>query len=125
MLTGRVVRFDEVRGYGFIAPDDGGEDVFVHANTIGEDKHVFTPGLPVEFEATEGDRGRKALVVRVLRGLLPAAPPPEADGLSAAAFRHEVTELLLDAAPTMTGAQIVHVRESLVAAARRHGWISG
>ena len=28
MLTGKVIRFDEVRGYGFIAPDGGGEDVF-------------------------------------------------------------------------------------------------
>jgi cold shock CspA family protein len=83
MLTGKVIRFDEVRGYGFIAPDGGGEDVFVHANVLGDDKYVFGPGLRVEFEVTDGDRGPKAYSVHLLndRGLAPApalapAPPP-------------------------------------------------
>ena len=34
IVAGRVVRFDEIKGYGFIAPSDGGEDVCVHANEI-------------------------------------------------------------------------------------------
>ncbi len=77
MLTGKVVRFDEVRGYGFIAPDGGGEDVFVHANVLGDDKYVFGPGLRVEFEATDSDRGPKAYAVHLLpdRGPAPAAAP--------------------------------------------------
>lgn len=77
MLTGKVVRFDEVRGYGFIAPDGGGEDVFVHANVLGDDKYVFGPGLRVEFEVTDGDRGPKAHAVHLLpdRGPAPAAAP--------------------------------------------------
>ena len=37
MLTGKVVHFDDMRGYGFIAPDKGGEDVFVHANVLADD----------------------------------------------------------------------------------------
>ncbi|WP_345034392.1 cold shock domain-containing protein [Kutzneria kofuensis] len=41
MATGRVLRFDDVRGFGFIAPDSGSEDVFVHANDLSEDKSVF------------------------------------------------------------------------------------
>ena len=77
MLTGKVIRFDEVRGYGFIAPDGGGEDVFVHANVLGDDKYVFGPGLRVEFEAADGDRGPKAYAVHLLpdRGPAPAVVP--------------------------------------------------
>jgi cold shock protein len=78
MLTGKVVRFDEVRGYGFIAPDGGGEDVFVHANVLGDEKYVFGPGLRVGFEASDGDRGPKAHAVRLLRGPDPAAAPAPA-----------------------------------------------
>jgi cold shock CspA family protein len=66
MLTGKVVQFDDVRGYGFIAPDKGGEDVFVHVNVLGEDKYIFGPGLPVEFESTDSDRGPKAISVRII-----------------------------------------------------------
>ena len=79
MLTGKVIRFDDVRGYGFIAPDGGGEDVFVHANVLGDDKYVFGPGLRVEFEASDGDRGPKAYAVHLLPDRDPApAPAPVA-----------------------------------------------
>jgi cold shock protein len=93
MLTGKVIRFDEVRGYGFIAPDGGGEDIFVHANVLGDDKYVFGPGLRVEFEATDGDRGPKAYAVHLLpdRGpvlapapvLAPVIPPPPPEAQAA------------------------------------------
>jgi CspA family cold shock protein len=79
MLTGKVVRFDEVRGYGFIAPDGGGEDVFVHANVLGDEKYVFAPGLRVGFEVTDGDRGPKAYAVHLLSDRSPGlagAPAP-------------------------------------------------
>jgi cold shock CspA family protein len=77
MLTGKVVRFDDMRGYGFIAPDKGGEDVFVHANSLADDRLLFVPGLPVEFEVTEGERGLKAYAVRVIADRAePAVPRP-------------------------------------------------
>lgn len=141
MATGRVIRFDEVRGYGFIAPDDGGEDVFIHANTVGSDKSVLSPGVPVEFEACESDRGLKALSVRVITrsegGTTPArvsartvqpanASSGEDDGLcdvlSTPALTNELTDLLLDVVPTLTGAQIKQVRTLMVDFARKHGW---
>ena len=75
MLTGKVVQFDDIRGYGFIAPDKGGEDVFMHANVLVDDKLLFVPGLPVEFEVTEGDRGLKAYAVHVLRDRIETVVP--------------------------------------------------
>ena len=90
MLTGKVVQFDDIRGYGFIAPDKGGEDVFVHANVLADDKLLFVPGLPVEFEVTEGDRGLKAYSVHVMRDRMETAvsapkpiPAPRAPALPA------------------------------------------
>lgn len=141
VIKGRFIRFDEVRGYGFITPDNGGEDVFVHANVLGDEKYAFVPGVPVEFEAVESDRGMKALSVRILRTERSAAPavsvsvPGVAAGsergdddgmcdvLTSAGFRQEVTELLLDAVPTLTGAQIVQLRQGLAGLAQRHGWV--
>ncbi|MEV4756915.1 cold shock domain-containing protein [Micromonospora sp. NPDC049559] len=134
MSLGRVLRFDETRGYGFIAPDDGGEDVFVHANTLGEERHLFTPGTPVEYEATASERGLKALSVRISRtaatrtATVPAARDDEdglCDVLSPSAFRQEVTELFLDTAPSLTGSQIVQLRQALLSLAQRHGWVDG
>jgi CspA family cold shock protein len=165
MLTGKVLSFDEVRGYGFIAPDGGGEDVFVHANVLGDDKYVFVPGLRVEFEASDGDRGPKAYAVRLLRGESPApaatpvmspdvrvpqdpaapavawptaapargVPPASADAggeelcdvLTAHAFSQEMTEIILRSAPAVTAAQILGMRDELVAFGRQHGWIEG
>lgn len=75
MLTGKVVQFDDMRGYGFIAPDKGGEDVFMHANVLADDKILFVPGLPVEFEVTEGDRGLKAYAVHILRDRMETVVP--------------------------------------------------
>ncbi|WP_329108805.1 cold shock domain-containing protein [Micromonospora sp. NBC_01699] len=140
MVRGRFIRFDEARGYGFITPDGGGEDVFVHANVLGDGKYAFVPGMPVEFDAVESDRGMKALAVRILKSDRAATPAgnglsgevsvverSEDDGmcdvLTPAGFRHEVTELLLNAVPTMTGAQIVQLRQGLVVLAQRHGWV--
>jgi CspA family cold shock protein len=63
-----VVRwFDPDRGFGFLAPDDGGEDLFVHASEIATSAgpKLLREGQAVEFEVGEGDRGPQALRVRV------------------------------------------------------------
>ncbi|MYS46117.1 cold shock domain-containing protein, partial [Streptomyces sp. SID5998] len=65
MVTGKVVRFDSARGYGFIAPDHGGEDVFLHVNDMLIPESYVRSGVVVEFEIEEGDRGPKASSVRL------------------------------------------------------------
>ncbi|MFG1748365.1 cold-shock protein [Micromonospora chalcea] len=139
MLTGKVVRFDEVRGYGFIAPDDGSDDVFVHANMLDGDKWALTPGVPVEYDAVETERGPKAVLVRVSgvtvgggrsRDSGQAAGGAEddeglCDVLSERAFSAETTEALVTSVSDLTGAQIVAVRARMLELARRHGWVEG
>jgi cold shock CspA family protein len=145
--SGKILSFDDIRGYGFIVPDGGGADVFVHANELRDEKSMFRPGTPVEFEVVDSGRGPKAYAVRVLPALdgavltataepaaePSAAPPPllagprpeHSDVLTAREYSRELTELFLDALPELTGAQIVRLRTSLLATARRHGWLEG
>ncbi|MFW5845112.1 MAG: cold shock domain-containing protein [Planctomycetota bacterium] len=67
VMTGSVARFDARRGYGFLVPDDGGEDVFVHQNNIDmEGFRYLNPGERVRFDIEEGARGRKAVTVQLL-----------------------------------------------------------
>jgi CspA family cold shock protein len=73
-MTGRVRWFDLSRGFGFIRPDDGTADVFVHYGCIvagetsssgnGATAAVLEPGGKVEFEVTEAPYGRQATQVR-------------------------------------------------------------
>ena len=61
MAKGTVKWFNEKKGYGFITPDDGSEDCFVHFSAIkGEGFKALQEGDKVEFEITEEDKGRKA-----------------------------------------------------------------
>ncbi len=65
MATGTVKWFNNTKGYGFIAPDDGGEDVFVHHSAIQmEGYRKLAEGQKVEFEVTTGPKGLQAQNVR-------------------------------------------------------------
>ncbi|MET8575068.1 cold shock domain-containing protein [Streptomyces sp. NPDC005012] len=121
LTTGRVLRFDEVRGYGFIAPDEGGEDVFMHANDLLDDKYLYAEGSEVEFLLEMGDKGPKGAEIRLLR---PAARPaaPAARPGAGSDFRAELTEALLDAVPTLTAAQLKQVRSCVLDLTRAQGW---
>ncbi|MEU8588402.1 cold shock domain-containing protein [Streptomyces sp. NPDC048664] len=141
MAVGRVIRYDGARGYGFISPEGGGEDVFLHANDMMISEAYIRTGTLVEFEIVEGERGPKAASVRLPQNaavapLVPSGAPvglPRTlahddelcDVLPAEDFTTDVTELLLAAAPTLTGTQIVQIRGELLQFAKKRGWVEG
>jgi cold shock CspA family protein len=169
-----VLQFDQERGYGFIAADDGGEDVFLHASVFDGDSYDLAPGVRIEFKVMAGDRGRKAFAAHpipdepeaagspvppppvatalavqppavprpapapvqspALTALVPPQPPQSeleavaddesmCDVLSPVEFSQELTEVLLSNAPTLTGRQVLEVRESVLEYAKKHGWV--
>ncbi|MES2769304.1 MAG: cold-shock protein [Bdellovibrionota bacterium] len=64
MQTGKVKFFNAGKGFGFITPDDGGKDVFVHANDIGGIQ--LNEGDKVQFEIGQGKKGPQANNVKVV-----------------------------------------------------------
>lgn len=178
MTTGRILQFDHIRSYGFVAADDGGEDVFLHTSVFDGDTDELVPGAKIEFKVMAGDRGRKAFAAHLIddepenlvppprpvsplqpvpgpppgpasapasssgptpappSAQTPAAPAPHAAGkdqapddeqmcdvLSPAEFSQELTELLLSNVPSLTGQQVLEVRQSVLESARKHGWV--
>jgi cold shock CspA family protein len=131
MATGRVVRFDEIRGYGFITPDGGGEDVFLHVNDLEVDKNQIKRGTRVVFDVEEGDRGKFAVLVRVAAEphVSPGGVPADVEpveyyhDLTTGEFRSVVTEILLHVTRPLSGDQIVEVRNHFEKLANEHGWL--
>ena len=67
MATGTVKWFHDKKGVGFITPDDGGQDLFVHYSEIQTDGfRTLREGQPVEFEPGEGPKGPLASNVKPL-----------------------------------------------------------
>ena len=67
MPTGTVKWFNASKGFGFITPDDGGQDVFAHFSSIeGSGYRELAEGQKVDFETEQGPKGPQAKRVRPL-----------------------------------------------------------
>jgi CspA family cold shock protein len=77
---GTVTWYDEDKGFGFITPDDGSADVFVHARALTEGLTWLTEGDRVGYEVVQGERGPQARELYLVRSAAPeqapAAPAP-------------------------------------------------
>lgn len=63
---GKVKFFNTQKGFGFITPDNGGKDLFVHANSVQGDLASLREGQPVEYKEGQGRKGPEATDVTIL-----------------------------------------------------------
>ena len=64
-ISGTVKWFDQVRGFGFVTPDDGGQDVFLHSSVLHRaGRQDVQQGEKVALEVRDGQRGRQAVVLK-------------------------------------------------------------
>lgn len=69
MASGTVKWFSNAKGYGFILPDEGEEDVFAHFSAIDMDGYkTLKQGQKVQFEINQGPKGLQASNIRAIPG---------------------------------------------------------
>jgi len=67
MSTGTVKWFNETKGFGFVTPDGGGDDLFAHYSAIqGSGFKTLKEGQKVAFEITQGPKGKQASSIKPL-----------------------------------------------------------
>ena len=82
MATGTVKWFNDAKGFGFIEPEAGGEDVFAHFSAIQmEGFRTLKQGGRVSFEVVQGPKGQLAQNIAAIDAA-GASPEPEADTLA-------------------------------------------
>lgn len=66
MATGTVKWFNNAKGYGFLVPESGGDDIFIHHSSIQMDGYrTLRAGQPVSFDIEEGPKGLHAMNIRL------------------------------------------------------------
>ena len=116
---GTVAWFDEEKGFGFITPDAGGEDVFVHVRALGEGLTWLVEGDRVTFEVVVSDKGPQARDVYLVHSAVvedaapvgkPAAAAPPARGGEGVVARYDAERGFGFITPDAGGADLfVHV----------------
>lgn len=70
MATGKVKWFNNAKGFGFIVPEEGGEDIFAHYSTIQMDGYrSLKAGQAVSYEVFQGPKGLHASNIDVINGM--------------------------------------------------------
>ena len=82
MATGTVKWFNDAKGFGFITPDDGGEDLFAHFSAIQMNGFkTLKEGQKVQFEVTQGPKGKQASNIQNAWLPLGSSKPPTKPGV--------------------------------------------
>ncbi|RZT89031.1 CspA family cold shock protein [Pseudonocardia sediminis] len=87
---GTVAWYDEDKGFGFITPDSGAEDVFVHARALTEGLTWLVEGDRVAYEVATAEKGPQARDVHLVRGAEPKAAPPQRSAPAAGSAGRDV-----------------------------------
>jgi cold shock protein len=107
MASGKVKWFNNAKGYGFILPEGGGDDLFVHYSSIEMDGYkTLKAGQDVEYDLLQGPKGNHAVNIRMLNPVLAdgQAPPAGTDSLGIT----EARERLYGSSEAPFGASAVH-----------------
>ena len=84
MATGTVKWFSNAKGYGFIAPDEGGDDIFAHFSAIDMDGYKsLRQGQQVQYDVTQGPKGLLASSIKIASNQTLAVESTEEAGVSA------------------------------------------
>ncbi len=121
MISGRVVKFTKERGFGFIKPDDGGQDVFLHIAELNQpgDAKKLRVGQVVTFSREDGDRGPKAMDVSIGRNGV------EDDGMSDVLTTVELHGEIDGVVDNAMRRAKLQIKEDLAVLAQGHGWVDG